>query len=842
MESEMLSMLISILIVTNISGAITPNVGVSSLSHYRAEGIIFSDISTPILQIVDQQSSNSSGSDGLADSPWPMFRQNLNHTGLSPYNTITNSGKLKWYFLTGHQVESSPAISSDGIIYVGSSDHKLYAIHLNGSEIWSFLMGSYVKSSPLISSDGTVYVGSNDCKLYAINPNGTEKWHFTTGDYIVSSPAIDINGTIYVGSYDNKLYAINPDGTKKWSFKTSGKLYSSPAIGYDGTIYIGSYDNKLYAINPDGSKKWHFTTGDIIESSPSIGLDNTIYFGSYDDKLYAINPDGTEKWSFNTPNIVHSSPALGSDGTIYVGCAANKLYAINLNGTEKWNFPTTGDVWSPSIGSDGTIYVGSDSDYLHAINPNGTERWSFFIGDDVRSSPAIGSDGTIYIGSDDYKLYAIGKMEIPPISDVGSSQTLNEGDIVPLNASASYDPDGTIVTYEWDFESDGIYDYVETTNASPDGNFDGKTTHIYGDNGEYKVTLRVTDETGLNDTDTSNITVNNIAPIIDTLPAVTINEFENVTLIGHATDPGSDDLIFIWSWEYTPWSDKTTIYYNDGTGPDSYPSPTINPGNITENATCQFGDDGIFTVNLTVTDDDGGSTTVMTNITVNNVNPTVTIESITMDVELGLRVAGRKYNDVSMILYEEGNSMGYVSIERLPGSPNEQMAWIPITLDMTKVYSATVNYTPEGPPNVGGNPVWIYIKFQNGTIEKIHHTFNVQQSKKKNSEHWNHVEPWEVDLNVHLIGHQFEVTSYITDLGSDDENLTYIYGSQSISVIYLNNPPEPDPYPSPEVNPRDIFDITTLLYQGPDTIILIVKDDDNIRLDFGQGINVGVVS
>jgi len=322
---------------------------------------------------------------------------------------------------------------------------------------------------------------------------------------------------------------------------------------------------------------------------------------------------------------------------------------------------------------------------------------------------------------------------------------------------------------------------------------------------------------------------------VDALPNATIDEGGTVTFTGHATDPGSDDLTFTWSWEYAPWGDKSTIYYNDGMGPDPFPSPSFNPRNITEDATCQYGDDGVFIVTLTVSDDDGNSTIVTTNVTVKNVAPTVIIESVTMEVEVGLRVTGRKYNNVSMMLYEDGNPIGYISIERMPGSPNEQMAWIPITLDMTKTYSATVIFTPEDPPNVGANPVWIYVKFENETVKKIHHTFNVQQSKKRDSDHWNHVEPWEVDLNAHLIGLQFEITSCIADPGSDDETLTFTYGSQVKSVTYLNNPPNLDLYPSPEVKPMGIIETITLLYEGPGTVTLVVKDDDNIRLGVGQG-------
>ena len=78
----------------------------------------------------------------LANTSWPMFKHDLNHTGLSPYNTSGNNGTLKWKFLTGGSVYSSPAIGVNG----------------------------------------TIYVGSDDCYLYAINPDGTLKWKFQTGD------------------------------------------------------------------------------------------------------------------------------------------------------------------------------------------------------------------------------------------------------------------------------------------------------------------------------------------------------------------------------------------------------------------------------------------------------------------------------------------------------------------------------------------------------------------------------------------------------------------------------------------------------------------------------------
>jgi hypothetical protein len=77
--------------------------------------------------------------------------------------------------------------------------------------LWEFETGDSVLSSPAIGSDGTVYVASLDKKLYAINgKTGVKLWEFEKGGGM-GSPAIGSDGTVYVGSYDKKLYAIKTD-------------------------------------------------------------------------------------------------------------------------------------------------------------------------------------------------------------------------------------------------------------------------------------------------------------------------------------------------------------------------------------------------------------------------------------------------------------------------------------------------------------------------------------------------------------------------------------------------------------------------------------------------------
>ena len=352
---------------------------------------------------------------------WPMFGFCPTHHHRSPF-VGSETATLKWTFKTDGGIESSPAVSADGTIYVGSKDKNLYAINPDGTEKWTYWGASGVMdSSPAIGLDGTIY--SANGFLYAINPDGTNKWVFMTPAGPTSSPTISPDGTIYVNG--GNLYAINPDGTKKWSFQMQlPNDLSSPAIGADGTIYVGAFvyysdcdcnDGKLYAINPNGTKKWDFPTSNPVNSSPAIGADGTIYLGVEGDDLYAINPDGTQKWTSEGDY----SPGLGENGTIYVGSYYGLLFAIDPDSTIKWTFESWGKMASSlTIGADGTIYTGTyaekyDYGYLHAINPDGSEKWTFktdSIEDySITSSPALGGDGTIYIGSADGNLYAIGQ-------------------------------------------------------------------------------------------------------------------------------------------------------------------------------------------------------------------------------------------------------------------------------------------------------------------------------------------------------------------------------------------------------------------------------------------------
>ena len=557
----------------------------------------------------------------LADTAWPMFHHDLNHTGLSHYYG-PDTAATKWTFLTGgRSIYSSATLGSDGTIYIGTSGwhwytrSRLYAINPDGTEKWHWTpplysglgLVDYIDSTPAIASDGTIYVGCWNRRLYALHPNGTQKWEFYDASpgkkcrgFVLTSPVIAPDGTIYIGNNNGKLYAINPDGSLKWSYQTGRSIQSSPAVGPDGTVYVGSYDKNLYAINPDGTLKWKYFTG-ILKSSPAIAPDGTIYVGSYDKNLYALNPDGTLNWKYPTGGLIVSSPAIGSDGTIYVGSHDKKLYAINQDGTLKWRYTT--DCWiasSPAIDADGTVYAGSLDGHIHAINTDGTLLWKYNTGKIYYSSPSIATDGTVYIGTCSGKLYAF-DVNMPPVLDPIGPETVDEGYELNITITAS-DHDGDVLTFSSN-ASFGTFIAINSTASfwiwTPD----------YDAAGVYYVDFGISDGE-LCDNETVKITVNDVnrPPVLESIGDKTIDETETVAVDVNATDPDGDSLAYS--------CNRTDLFtdFDSSTGIGHW--------------TTDYDAAGVYYIEFGVSDGKGGIDTETIKITVNDVNLPPVLDAI----------------------------------------------------------------------------------------------------------------------------------------------------------------------------------------------------------------------
>jgi len=201
-----------------------------------------------------------------------------------------------------------------------------------------------------------------------------------------------------------------------------------------------------------------------------------------------------------------------------------------------------------------------------------------------------------------------------PIAEAGPDQTAYQGDIVTLDGSGSYDPDGTIVLYEWDAEGDGTYEWSSSTTAM--------TTHVYETTGTYHATLRITDNDGLQDTDFAVITVEKSPDEIPPTTTLLIGEPHYVDPLGNVYV--SSTTAFTLTAEDNPGGTgvaKTySRVYNSSydTGWREYSAPFY---------LADFAD-GEYSIDYYSTDNIGNTEPTHTiSITLDNSGPAVTIEN-----------------------------------------------------------------------------------------------------------------------------------------------------------------------------------------------------------------------
>jgi hypothetical protein len=179
----------------------------------------------------------------------------------------------------------------------------------------------------------------------------------------------------------------------------------------------------------------------------------------------------------------------------------------------------------------------------------------------------------------------------PPVANAGGPYQGNEGSPVTFDASASSDPDGTIVKYEWDFNNDGTYDQTVATPT---------ISYTYPDNYSGQVKLRVTDNENATATNSKNVTIANVLPKAEAGGPYSGEMNTPIQLNGSATDPGNDVLTYQWDL------DNDNIYETNGQSP----KVTFTTG-------------GTHIVKLKVTDDDGGVGTDDAQVTISNKPPVV---------------------------------------------------------------------------------------------------------------------------------------------------------------------------------------------------------------------------
>jgi len=215
---------------------------------------------------------------------------------------------------------------------------------------------------------------------------------------------------------------------------------------------------------------------------------------------------------------------------------------------------------------------------------------------------------------------------VAPATDAGGPYEIDEGDDLPVSATAS-DPspaDQGILVYEWDFDSDGFYD--DGVGANTTVPWATLAALGLGDDGVYTIGLQVSDDDSSTDSSTT-LAINNVSPTVDLGPDITVDEGDDVSINASFSDPGSLDthsatlqVHGVFTVSVTIIAD-TTVYEFVATDDGLI---TVSATIIADTAIYEFvaTDDGVFTVTVQVSDDDGGVGSDDLILTINNVPPT----------------------------------------------------------------------------------------------------------------------------------------------------------------------------------------------------------------------------
>lgn len=350
-----------------------------------------------------------------------------------------------------------------------------------------------------------------------------------------------LEGYTVSGGTNSVVYYTNFDSGVQTPLGGPTGIYNIVALEYssvDHVLYAGSR-NDLYSIDTTSGLAL-LVMEDITDSyiyAMDSDPDGALYVITESDELYKIDPVTLTVTfiEFLNPYIDTRAFSISPEGkAIAYDNGSLWLYEINLvDGSTTSIGALAGDFFEFDYAPDGELY-GWRSTQFYRIDVENLQVTNL-IGFSINCNS-----------------FTFVPLPDAPIADAGDDQTVTDTDNdgfeeVTLDGSGSYDSDGTIVSWVW---TDNLGNPI----------LDGEIVTVSLSVGIHTITLTVTDNDGLTDTDDVIITVEGgptEPPIADAGEDINASANEEVMLdASGSNDPDGDIIQYTW----TRQPDDTVLY------------------------------------------------------------------------------------------------------------------------------------------------------------------------------------------------------------------------------------------------------------------------------------------
>lgn len=316
------------------------------------------------------------------------------------YGINLSDGRELWHFPESVDSQlvfySTPVITPDGLVIVGSSgnDHSLIALNPNDinpqtnvpAVAWTFSDANDHWVAPPLIVDDKLYAPNSDGNLYVLDlqdgqSNKTALKTTPVGDRLWAQPTTD-GERVFLTALDHSVIAVDI-GTNEilWHEDIEGAVAGSAVLGPDGMLYVGSLASQLVRFDPaTGNHEPVLEAENWIWSTPALD-EETLYFGDLDGRVYAYNTStGNLNWPTVQPDGAITASPLALGDSVLVATESGSIYQITTDGRSTlWSQPG-GQIYTTPVQAGDLILIaplGTEA-YLYAYNLDGTPAWQPF--------------------------------------------------------------------------------------------------------------------------------------------------------------------------------------------------------------------------------------------------------------------------------------------------------------------------------------------------------------------------------------------------------------------------------------------------------------------------------